>query len=152
MKTEFSLPEETGIRYERHFAAPVQRLWDAYTDPEVVRSWMLGPGEGTTFAVCEMDVRPGGSFRWVWEHPGGRLEITGDVLEVEAPHRLVTTEAMSDVDMPPSRHEITFTADGEGTILTGTITYASQEIRDAAYASGMDRGMEASFERLDGVA
>lgn len=152
MKTTFNLPDETSIGYTRTFRAPVQRVWDAYTTPETVRTWMLGPTPGTTFEVCDMDIRSGGGFRWVWQYPEGRLEISGDVLEIEAPHRLVTTEQMSDVDLPASRHEITLTTDGYQTVLTGKISYASTEARDAAHASGMDAGMDASFDRLDQAA
>lgn len=148
MKTDFSLPDDTSIRYARTFDAPPQRVWTAYTTPEVVRAWMTGPHPGTALEVCDMDMRPGGAYRWVWSHPEGRLEIHGDVLEADEPHRLVTTEQMSDVDAPPTRHEITFAAVGDGTVMTGTITYASREARDAAYASGMAEGMDASFDRL----
>lgn len=152
MKTQFNLPDETSIRYTRTFAAPPQRLWDAYTSPDVVRTWMTGPHPDTEFEVCDMDMREGGTYRWVWRYPEGRLEIHGDVLEADEPHRLVTTEQMSDVDLPPTRHEITFEADGDRTVMTGTVIYPSREARDNAYASGMAQGMDASFDRLEGAA
>lgn len=148
MKTTFSLPTDTTIVYERRFAAAPERLWEAYTDPELVRQW-LGYGE---FVTCEMDMRPGGSFRWVWQLPDFVLGIHGDVLEVEAPHRLVTTEQMTDMDYPPTRNTIEFSSDGDGTLMRGTIEYASQEARDAAYASGMADGMDDSFTKLEGLA
>lgn len=152
MKTEFSLPDDTSIRYARAFDASPQRVWDAYTTPSIVRTWMTGPHPGTNFTVCDMDIRKGGTYRWVWQSPQGRLEIRGDVLEADEPHHLVTTEQMSDVDLPPTRHEISFTADGDRTIMTGTIIYHSQEARDNAYASGMGTGMDASFDRLEKAA
>ena len=70
--------------------------------------------------------------------PTARHSIT-PVLVAEEPHRLVTTERMSDVDMPSTQHEVILRADGERTIMTGTLTYATQEARDAAYASGWRR-------------
>ncbi|MDT8915029.1 SRPBCC domain-containing protein [Amycolatopsis sp. PS_44_ISF1] len=152
MKTEFSLPDETRIRYTRAFDASPKRIWAAYTTPDVVRTWMTGPHPGTLFEVCEMDIRPGGTYRWVWQYPQGRLEIRGDVQVAEEPHRLVTTEQMSDLDLPPTRHEITFEARGDRTVMTGTITYSSPEARDAAYASGMGTGMDAGFDRLEEAA
>ncbi len=153
MQTRFSLPDDTSIAYERDFAAPASEVWKAYTDPEIVRTWMLGPNPETEFRTCEMDVRPGGAFRWEWVDVDGELIIAGDVLEVEAPHRLVTTErmsgsAMGGMDFPPSTNTVTLTeADGITTMRTVTV-YASREIRDGAYASGMDVGVDASFERL----
>lgn len=152
MKTEFSLPDETSIRYTRTFDAPPQRVWTAYTTPEIVRTWLTGPHPGTSFEICDMDMRTGGTYRWVWQYPEGRFEIHGDVLEAEEPRRLVTTEQMSDVDLPPTRHAITLLAEGDRTVLTGTITYASQEARDGAYASGMGEGMDASFDRMEETA
>lgn len=152
MKTEFTLPDPTSIRYVREIHATPQRVWEVYTKPDLVRTWMTGPHPDTDFAVCDMDMRTGGTYQWVWQYPQGRLEIEGKVLAAEEPHRLVTTERMSDVDMPSTQHEVILRADGERTIMTGTLTYATQEARDAAYASGMAEGMDASFHRLEEVA
>ena len=152
MKTEFTLPDDTTISYTRTFAAPAERVWQAYTDPQVVRTWMLGPSEDTTFEVCDMDIREGGSFRWVWLDPDGRLEIYGDVLEVDAPRRLVTTEQMGGADWPPTHNVVELTEQDGRTVLTGTIRYPSKEARDGAYASGMADGMDVSFARLDEAA
>ena len=152
MKTEFTLPDDTTISYTRTFAAPAERVWQACTDPQVVRTWMLGPSEDTTFEVCDMDIREGGSFRWVWLDPDGRLEIYGDVLEVDAPRRLVTTEQMGGTDRPPTHNVVELTEQDGRTVLTGTIRYPSKEARDGAYASGMADGMDVSFARLDEAA
>ncbi len=153
MQTRFSLPDDTSIAYERDFAAPASEVWRAYTDPEIVRTWMLGPDPETEFRTCEMDIRAGGSFRWAWVDADGELVIEGDVLEVDAPHRLVTVErmggsAMQGMELPPSTNTVTLTeADGITTLRTVTV-YPSREVRDGAYASGMDAGVDASFERL----
>ena len=153
MKTRFSLPDDTSIAYERDFAAPAAEVWKAYTDPELVRTWMLGPNPETEFTRCEMDMRPGGSFRWEWVDRDGDLSISGDVLEVDAPHRLVTTEtmggsAMQGMEFPPTTNTVTLTEhDGITTLRTVTV-YDSKESRDGAYASGMDAGVEASYDRL----
>lgn len=153
MKTRFSLPDDTSIAYERDFDAPAAEVWAAYTDPEIVRTWLLGPNPETEFTVCEMDMRAGGSFRWAWVDSDGELTISGDVLEAEEPHRIVTTEqmggsAMQGMEFPPSTNTVTFTeADGVTTMRTVTV-YPSKEVRDGAYASGMDAGVDASYERL----
>ncbi len=154
MKTQFSMPDDTSIAYERTFDAPAAEVWRAYTEPEIVRTWMLGPDPETEFPVCDMDMRTGGSFRWVWVDAQGELEIAGDVLEAEAPSRLVSTErmggsAMGGMDLPPTHNVVTFTeADGVTTMRT-VITYPSTEMRDGAYASGMADGIDAGFDRLD---
>lgn len=152
MKTQFSLPTDTAIAYERRFEAPIDRVWAAQTEPELLRRWLLGPNPDTEFAVCEMDVRPGGECRWVWRDADGELEIASTVLEAEAPRRLVTEERMRMAGMDPwpaTRNTLELAEDGEGTILRTTIEYASKEARDGAYASGMADGIEASFERID---
>ncbi|MET4097998.1 uncharacterized protein YndB with AHSA1/START domain [Agrococcus sp. UYP10] len=154
MKTQFSMPDDTSIAYERTFTAPASEVWRAYTDPEIVRTWLLGPNPETEFPVCEMDMRTGGSFRWVWVDAQGELEIHGDILEAEEPHRLVSTEhmggsAMGGMELPPTDNVVTFVeADGVTTMRT-VITYASKEMRDGAYASGMAEGIDAGFDRLD---
>lgn len=145
MKTRFTLPTDTTIAFERRFAASPERMWEAYTNPDIVRRW-LGYGE---FVTCEMDMRPGGSFRWVWQLPDYVLGIHGEVLEADPPHRLVTTEHMTDTDYPPTRNTVEFVSDGDGTLMRGTSEYASTEARDAAYASGMADGMDDSFTKLD---
>lgn len=154
MKTRFTMPDDTAIAYERDFRAPAAEVWRAYTEPEIVRSWLLGPDPETEFPVCEMDMRTGGSFRWVWVDAAGELEIAGEVLEADAPRRLVSTErmggsAMGGMDLPPTHNVVTFEeADGVTTMRTVS-TYASTEHRDGAYASGMADGIEAGFDRLD---
>lgn len=153
MKTRFSLPDDTSIAYERDFAAPVAEVWAAYTEPEAVRTWLLGPNPETEFRTCEMDIRPGGSIEWEWVDSDGTLTISADVLEVEAPHRIVTIEqmggsAMQGMEVPPATNTVTLSeVDGITTLRTVTV-YPSQEIRDGAYASGMDVGVDAGFERL----
>jgi uncharacterized protein YndB with AHSA1/START domain len=153
MQTRFSLPDDTSIAYEREFRAPASEVWKAYTDPEIVRTWMLGPDPDTAFPVCEMDMRPGGSFRWQWVDDDGELEIWGDVLEAEEPSRMVTIEhmggsAMGGMELPPSTNTVTFDEHDGVTTMRTVIVYDSKETRDGAYASGMDEGIEAGFLRL----
>lgn len=147
MKTTFNRPTDTTITYERRFSASPDRIWAAYTRPEQVTRW-LGYGE---FITCEMDMRTGGSYRWEWKLPDFVLGIHGDVVEADAPHRLVTTEHMTDTDYPPTTNTLELIADGDGTVMKGTIEYASTEARDAAYASGMAEGMDYSFTNLEEI-
>lgn len=148
MTTTFALPTDTTIAYARRFTADPQRLWHAYNEPALVARWM-GYGELVT---CEMDIRPGGAFRWVWKLPDSFLEIHGEVLEADPPRRLVTTEYLTDSDFPPTRNTVELVPDGDGTILRGTIECASVEIRDGYYSTGMAEGLEDSFAKLEKVA
>ena len=78
-KAQVSLPSDTEVRVTRDFAAPRQLVWRAHTDPKLVRRWMLGP-PGWSMPVCEMDVRPGGKYRWRWrsDQNGAEFGFHGD--------------------------------------------------------------------------
>lgn len=77
----------------RTFKAPRQLVWDAHTKPEMVSKWMLGP-PGWTMPVCEMDVRPGGAYRWQrWRSEGGKeFGFFGKFIEVNEPNEIVHEE------------------------------------------------------------
>ncbi|MEM8592258.1 MAG: SRPBCC domain-containing protein [Pseudomonadota bacterium] len=151
MPLTMTTPTELTIEVRRFFAAPRALIWRAYTDPGLVPRWLTGP-EGHTMPICEMDVRVGGAFRWVWEFPdGNRMEATGTYSVVETERRLVNSEGF---DFAPgsSTHVETLLEDAPGgTNLIQTMTYDSQATRDAVLKTPMDQGMEASFARLDGM-
>ena len=73
MKTKFELNDDTSITATREFNAPRDAVWHAYTTPELVRTWLLGPNPETEFRVCEMDIRPAGSINWEWVDSDGVL-------------------------------------------------------------------------------
>jgi len=76
----------------RDFAAPRQLVFDAFTKPELVRRWLLGP-PGWSMPVCEMDFRVGGSYRYVWRHEKGQeMGMGGVYREIVVPERIVSTE------------------------------------------------------------
>ena len=81
----------------RSFNAPRRLVWDAYTKPELVRQW-LGVSGGWTFAVCEMDLRVGGKYRWVWQSPDGyRMGMGGEYREIEKPELLMLGMLLHDI-------------------------------------------------------
>src|SRR5258708_1339966 len=84
-------PSEREIKMTRLFDAPRDLVWDAYTRPELVKLWAGGP-PGIKLVVCEIDLRVGGRWRWVIEHPGGTMGLGGEYLDLVAPERLVTTD------------------------------------------------------------
>ena len=136
----------------RSFDAPRQLVFDAFTKPELVTRWLLGP-DGWTMPVCEMDVRPGGKFRWLWRHAGkGDMGMSGTYHEVHPPSRIVHAERF---DEPWSSGDALVTtrfeeADGRTTV-TQTMLLESTEARDGVLASGMESGVARSYERLDEV-
>src|SRR3954452_18230958 len=92
-RLELSTPGEHEILLRRDFAVSRERLWEAYTQADIVRRWLLGP-PGWSCVVCDMDVRVGGRYRWVWrsDRDGHEMASGGDYREVAAPERLVYTE------------------------------------------------------------
>src|SRR5690606_2841141 len=87
-----SLPSEVEILVQRRFSAPRQLVWDCHTKPELVKRWLYGPEEWP-IVECEMDVRPGGSFKYVWHHKEkGDMVLRGTFRELDMPKRMVHTE------------------------------------------------------------
>jgi uncharacterized protein YndB with AHSA1/START domain len=143
---------DTHIIVTRHFAAPPEAVYRAHTEPELIQKWLLGP-EGWTMPVCIMEAKPGGKFRYEWAHPKKPgFHIEGVCLEVEPYRRIVHVERMYLPDPTPENHvETRFEADGTGTLMTMRMTLPDAQTRAGMLASGMERGMEASYVRLEGM-
>lgn len=144
-----------GDRYvvvTRRFAAPPEAVYRAHIEPELVQKWMLGP-EGWTMPVCINEARPGGKIRYEWVNgKGASFYITGEFLELEPYSRIVHVERMHMPDSTPENHiETRFDAEGTGTLMTMRMTLPNAEVRKAMLATGMERGMEASYARLEGM-
>jgi uncharacterized protein YndB with AHSA1/START domain len=147
-ETTITTPSDREVAIARTFDGPRDLVYEVWTSPEHVPHWMLGP-DGWTMPVCEMDLRPGGSWRHVWRKADGEeMEMTGDYREVEPPARLVSTERWG-ADWPETVNTIEFVEETGRTTVTMTILYPSQEARDAAMATGMAEGADQSFARLD---
>jgi len=146
--TRYATQNEDEFVITRVVAAPRGMVFDAWTKPEHVSKWLLGP-EGWTMPVCEIDLRPGGSWRYVWRKDNGaEMEMSGTVREVVRPERLVTTEKWGP-EWPETVNTVVLTEEGGQTTITLTITYPSKEAREAALATGMKDGTELSFARLE---
>jgi len=148
--TESQILNDTQVRISRIIRGPIQQVWDAYHDPEMMQRWLLGP-EGWTMPVCEVATAVGEAYRYEWEQAGGegRFGFTGELLESDPPHREVTTEQMIGMDGPGTVNELTFTPVAGGTLLALVITYPNAEVRDTVLATGMVDGMETSYARLE---
>ncbi|MDP3493213.1 MAG: SRPBCC family protein [Hyphomonadaceae bacterium] len=160
---EVSLPSDTEVRVTRDFKAPRTLVWQAHTDPKLLQRWMSGM-PGWSMPICEMDVRPGGRYRWRWrsDENGAEFGFFGEFKEVDAPAKLTQEEyfdpgvGADDVtgDMPvnnPSVNRSTFTEKNSVTTLIVLIDYGSKAARDAAVSTGMTDGMEISYTSLDAL-
>lgn len=144
-------PSDYEIRITRDFDAPATTVFDAFTRPELVRRWLLGP-PGWTMPRCDIDLRVGGAYRYVWrsDADGAQMGMGGTFREVVRHERLVATERFDEAWYPGEALDTTtFTAVGGHTRVTITILYESQEARDAARRSGMEHGMAAGHDRLE---
>jgi uncharacterized protein YndB with AHSA1/START domain len=157
-KAQVSLPSEREVKVTRSFKAPRALVYRAYTEPQLVQRWLLGPA-GWSMPVCEMDVRVGGRFRWRWRSykDGSEFGFTGTFREVQPASRLVHTEAYDPGtvgDGYPGNDAlvtVTFSEEGGVTTVTTLIDFGSKEARDGALATGMTDGMEQSYQLLDGL-
>jgi uncharacterized protein YndB with AHSA1/START domain len=141
-------PTDCEVVITRAFAAPRRLVFEAWTDPAYLPRWMLGP-PGWTMPVCEIDLRPGGAWHFVWRGAdGAEMEMRGVYKEVTPPERLVSTESWGG-DWPETLNTLTFAEEGGQTMVTMTALYPSKEARDAALQTGMKEGMALSFGRLD---
>ncbi|MET7421444.1 SRPBCC domain-containing protein [Dactylosporangium sp. NPDC005555] len=149
--TAFELPSDTEIQIRRTVAAPRALVFDCYTKPEHLPHWMTGP-PGWTMPVCEIDLRPGGAYRYVLRGEGdAEMTLTGVFQEVERPLRIVATESWGP-GWPETVNTVSFAAFGSHTSVTTLVRYPSQEARDAALRSGMREGLEAGFASLEAYA
>jgi uncharacterized protein YndB with AHSA1/START domain len=145
-------PSDREIRVTRNFDAPRDLVFAYHTKCEYVQKWLLGP-PGWSMPECDIDLRVGGRYRYVWRNDenGTQFGVSGEFQEVFAPERIVTVERMDGV---PGRAHVTtvFEEDGSGTAFSITIQFESKEYRDGALESGMTDGMSMSYDRLDEVA
>ena len=143
---------DTHVIVTRRFDAPPEAVYRAHTDPKIVQKWMLGP-EGWTMPVCQSDLRPGGRIRYEWKHPNkGGFYLTGEFLELAPYRKIVHVERMHLPEPTPDNHiETTFEPDGSGTLMTVRMTLPDAQTRAAMLATGMERGMEASYVRLESM-
>ena len=150
---KLSTPSDREIVVERDFDAPRQLVFDAFTRPELVRRWLLGP-DGWTMPVCEIDLKVGGRYRYVWrkESTGTEMGMGGVFREIVRPQKLVATEKFDESWYPGEAIDTTiFEERGGVTRMTLTVLYESKDARDTASRSGMEHGMIAGYDRLEQV-
>jgi uncharacterized protein YndB with AHSA1/START domain len=146
--TTVKTPSDREIVVTRVVNAPRRLVFAAYTDPAHVPQWMLGP-DGWTMPVCEIDLRPGGAWHFVWRRAdGSEMAMRGVYQEIVPPERLVSSESWGG-DWPDTLNTLLLAEEGGRTTITNSILYPSQAARDAALATGMADGMASSYDRLE---
>jgi uncharacterized protein YndB with AHSA1/START domain len=143
-------PTDREIHVERVFDAPRDRVFAAFTDPQLIPQWW-GP-HGTTTIVDAMDVSPGGSWRFVSHGAdGSETAFRGTYREVVAPERIVQTFEWEGMPGHVSVETATFEDLGDRTRLTTTALFHTTEERDGMLSSGMEGGMNETYARLDAL-
>lgn len=146
--TTFTTPSDREVQWMRVFDAPRRLVFDAWTNPKHIPNWMLGP-EGWTMPVCEVDLRPGGAWLFVWRKAdGSEMAMSGTYKEVVPPEKVVHTEKWGD-EWPETINTVLLTETGGQTTVTQTVLYPSKETMAAALKTGMKEGADQSLERLD---
>jgi uncharacterized protein YndB with AHSA1/START domain len=151
-KLQVTTPSDREIAMTRVFDAPRSLVFDAFTKPELLKRW-LGVRGGWTFAVCEVDLKVGGKYRYVWRGPKGQEMGMGGVFrEIARPERVVCTEKFDDPWYEGEALDtMTFVERSGKTTATTTVLYASKAVRDAVLKSPMDKGVAESYDKLDEV-
>ena len=157
-KAQITMPSDREVKVMRSLKAPRALVYRAYTEPALIRQWMLGP-PGWSMPVCEMDVRVGGKYSWRWrsDTDGKEFGFKGTFREVQPPSKIVHTEAYDPGSVggeyPGSEAIITtsFTEEGGVTTVTTLMDFGSKEARDNAMSTGMTDGMEQSYQLLEAV-
>jgi uncharacterized protein YndB with AHSA1/START domain len=150
-----TLPKDEQILITREFDAPKHLVYRAYTTPELVRRWWNAKrGEVTT---CEIDLRVGGTWRYVMVTPDGfEVAFHGEYRELVPNERIVTTEVYEGVPEPEPGQEVvntaTFTELEGRTTLTILTECPSRDVRDAIIESGMEAGMQDAMDLLEEVS
>ena len=152
-----TLPSDTQILITREFDAPAHLVWKAWTTPELVKRWWHA--NRGTMQLAEIDLRVGGKWRSVMI-AGKDFEVGfhGEYREIVPNEKLVYTEVYEGAPPGPGGAEeatvvtTTFTARADRTLLTTLIDCRTKEVRDIIIDSGMEAGMQDSFDLLEQVA
>jgi uncharacterized protein YndB with AHSA1/START domain len=144
-------PSEREIVLSRTFAAPRRMVFDAFTKPDLLVRWY--GANGWQLVRCELDLRVGGTWRYVSEGPdGATMGQSGTYLEITPPERLVVTELFDDQSYPGETtitHE--FIEHDERTTVRTTLLFATPAGREIVLGYPMARGVGESYERLSAV-
>lgn len=143
----FSTLTDRELVVTQDFDAPRKLLWEAWSQQRHLANWLMDP-DGWTMPVCEIDLRPGGKWRFLWRRPDGtEMGMHGEYRDVKPPESLVSTEKWQG-DWPETLNSISFSESSGQTTMTIRVRYPTNEARGAVLAAGMTDGVTASFKRL----
>jgi uncharacterized protein YndB with AHSA1/START domain len=146
---QVTTPSDREIRLTRVFDAPRRLVFEAMTKPEHVRRWWGCLTDEHSVTVCDIDLRPGGAWRFVGRGPQGEYAFHGVYREVHAPERVVFTEIYEPFPDAESVVTSVLTEENGKTRLTATVVYPSLEVRDIVIGTGMAKGAAISYDRLE---
>jgi uncharacterized protein YndB with AHSA1/START domain len=148
---QVTLPSDTQILITREFDAPRHLVYRAYTTPELIKRWWAG--DHGTVTSAEVDLRPGGIWRYVMTaNPGFEVAFHGEFQEIIPAERIVTTEIFEGAPDAAAVTTASFTESDGRTTLSLLVTHTTQENRDMHVNSGMESGMQESMNYLEQVA
>jgi uncharacterized protein YndB with AHSA1/START domain len=149
-RTTFERTSDRELVATRTFNGPAHLVFQAWTKPELIMQWWAPDSFGMSFLSCEVDVRTGGTYRYVFGHPASEQPVAffGRYLEVTPPSRLVwTNEEGDDVSVIT----VTFEEKDGKTLVIVRDLYPSKEALDAAIAAESTGAWPEQFEQLDKV-
>jgi uncharacterized protein YndB with AHSA1/START domain len=146
-----TLPADDQILITREFDAPKHLVYRAWTEPELVRRWWTANrGEMT---VAEIDLRVGGTWRYVMVADGGiEVAFHGEYREIVPNERIVSTEVFEGMPDAEALDTLTFTEEDGRTTITILVQHQNKEHRDAHIESGMEAGLQDALDLLEQVA
>ncbi len=146
-----TLPADTQILITREFGAPKHLVYRAWTTPELIKRWWSGD-RGEVLSI-EVDLRPGGSWRYLMRANGGfEVAFHGEYREIIANERIVLTEIYEGLPEAQAITTVTFAELSGRTTVTVLVEHASKEFRDTHLDYGMEGGMQEAMDHLEQVA
>jgi uncharacterized protein YndB with AHSA1/START domain len=147
-KLKVTTPSDRQIVMVREFDAPRDLVYEAMTKPEFLKQWFHGPG--WDLVTCEIEMKVGGKYRYVWKLGDREMGMSGVLKEVDPPKRWMATEKFDQAWYPGEAYSsIELTEKNGKTTLTQTVTYSSKETRDLVLKSPMESGASAGYDRLE---
>jgi uncharacterized protein YndB with AHSA1/START domain len=151
-KLTVTLPSDRELLLTRVFDAPRDLVWETMTNPEYVKRWWCCM-EGFTMPVCDIDLRVGGTYRYLMIAPdGSEVGFRGEYKEIAAPSRIVHTEIFDPFPDSPALVTLTLEERGGKTYYQSRVLHTTKEARDMHVQSGMEQGAGMALDRLEAIA
>lgn len=147
-KLKLTTRGDRTIVMTREFDAPRALVYEAMTTPELLKQWFRQPG--WDLVVCEIEMKVGGKYRYVWKVGDYEMGLGGVMTEVDPPKRWAATEKFDQAWYPgEASSSIELTEKDGRTTLTQTVTYSSKEALEAVLKSPMESGVSTGYDRLE---